>query len=107
MHGLLPHFVLLGNLARTVARLGNQRVLPLRIVARSLSWLMTMAKKKQWAEERTQRRLVDVTVAIKVLKLMTSMAPPPTYSVNPLVKLAFVDQTCTPPPSALADCHPR
>ena len=77
-------------------------MLPLRIVARSLSWLMALAKKKQLAEERQQRRLVDVTVAFKVLSIMTRIAPPPTYSVNPLIKVAFADQTCAPRRSRLA-----
>ena len=49
-----------------VQRLGNQLKMPLLIVARSLSWLMSMARKKQWQEEQKMRRLLDRSTAVKV-----------------------------------------
>ena len=76
-----------------VRRLGNKRDIPLYVAARSLSWLLSMARSKQWKEERFMRRLVDRSVALSILRHMTAIAPPPPYEVNPLVKLAFVDQT--------------
>ena len=39
------------------------------------------------------RRLVDRKVAMKIVQRMTALMPPPPYLVNPLIKLAFVDQT--------------
>ena len=76
-----------------VRRLGNKRDIPLVVAARSLSWPMTMARTKQWKEERKMRRLVDRSVAMSILEQMTALAPPPSFDVNPLVKLGFVDQT--------------
>ena len=76
-----------------VRRLGNARDIPLVVAARSLSWLMSMARSKHWVEERRMRRLVDRSVAMDILARMTALAPPPPFRVNPLVKLAFVDQT--------------
>ena len=76
-----------------IRRLRNKRDIPLVVAARSLSWLMAMARTKQWNEERRARRLLDRRVAMKILERMTALAPPPAFAVNPLVKLGFVDQT--------------
>ena len=45
------------GMAAQVRRLGNMRDIPLVVAARSLSWLMAMARTKQWREERRMRRL--------------------------------------------------
>ena len=74
-------------------RLRNRRDIPLVVAARSLSWLMTMARTKQWKEELKMRRLLHRSVAMSILKEMTVLAPPPSFSLNPLVKVGFVDQT--------------
>lgn len=84
---------------RAVVRLGNQFVIPLRVAARSLSWLMTLAKRKHWDEERRHKRLIDQKTAYSILEWMTKLTPEPTFGVNPLIKLAFADQTCASLPA--------
>ena len=56
-----------------VQRLGNQLKMPLLVVARSLSWLMSMARKKQWQEEQKMRRLLHRTTAVKVTAIVVAL----------------------------------
>ena len=64
------------SIGAQVRRLGNQRDIPLLVAARSLSWLMAMARSKQWMEERKLKRLVDRTTAMKLVKRMTVRRAP-------------------------------
>ena len=82
-----------GSVAAQIRRLANQSDIPLVVAARSLSWLMTMARSKHWKEEQQLRRLLHRTTTTSILHAMTACAPPLAFDVNPLVKLAFCDQT--------------
>lgn len=81
------------QVAAQARRLGNQLDIPLLVAARSLSWLMTMARCSQWKEEQRLRRLLHRTTTTSILHAMTACAPPPPFHVNKLVQMAFVDQT--------------
>ena len=63
------------SLAAQVRRLANVRDIPLLTAARSLSWLMTMARSIHYQEERKLRRLLDRKTTMRILKSMTKLAP--------------------------------
>jgi len=81
------------SLAAQVRRLANVRDIPLLTAARSLSWLMTMARSIHYQEERKLRRLLDRKTTMRILKSMTKLAPQTSFEINPLVRLGLVDQT--------------
>jgi len=57
------------NAAAQIQRLANQRNIPIIVAARSLSWLMSMARSKQWKEEQRQRRLLHRSTTTRLLHL--------------------------------------
>ena len=53
------------SLAAQVQRLGNQNKIPLLVAARSISWLLTMARTKQWGEVARSAASADYYTATR------------------------------------------
>ena len=70
------------SLAAQVRRLANVRDIPLLTAARSLSWLMTMARSIHYQEERKLRRLLDRKTTMRILKSMTKLGPQTSFEIN-------------------------